>query len=182
MDRGVLKQKLESKDFNKHNMDTINSVCDILLRDNKERQLTIATEEMAELIQELTKYLRGIGNDLGIKEEIADAFLVVNIVGKVGNEHSKIDFDDEDIMNMSPFETKDKRFVCHLIIGMTEFMKIVQHSLYDNSNAGRIETYEIFDLLKALVSYMGYDWSEIRDIIDIKVDRQLEKIKTGTVV
>lgn len=44
------------------------------------QNLIIVTEELAELTQEITKYLRDKGNETGILEELADVLLCVNFV------------------------------------------------------------------------------------------------------
>ncbi|WP_141722836.1 hypothetical protein [Cellulosilyticum sp. I15G10I2] len=44
----------------------------------KDMQLTVATEELAELIKEICKYVRGIGNKEHLAEEVADVEIVLS--------------------------------------------------------------------------------------------------------
>lgn len=44
------------------------------------RQLIITTEELAELIQQITKELRGAGDKLGLIEEVADVMICLEYI------------------------------------------------------------------------------------------------------
>lgn len=46
---------------------------------------TVAMEEFAELQQQISKQIRGYGNDIGLLEEMADAYICLNFLESIFN-------------------------------------------------------------------------------------------------
>jgi len=57
----------------------------LIERFGDKHQLAVAIEECAELSKELTKAIRGKGNDMRIAEEIADLFICIEQVALMFN-------------------------------------------------------------------------------------------------
>lgn len=94
MDREKFQDKLNKRTCHNHLDDeTIDTVVDVVIdhtrplsdtaSTNKDRQLLIAMEELAELSQELSKQLRGQGNRVGILEEMADVAVATRYARRV---------------------------------------------------------------------------------------------------
>lgn len=94
MDREKFQDKLNKRTCHNHLDDeTIDTVVDVVIdhtqplsdtaSTNKDRQLLIAMEELAELSQELSKQLRGKGNRVGILEEMADVAIATRYARRV---------------------------------------------------------------------------------------------------
>jgi len=56
----------------------------------RDKQLIIAIEELSELIKEITKYLRGIGNKQNISEEIADCSIMIEEIIQMFNINEEV--------------------------------------------------------------------------------------------
>lgn len=88
MDRAKFKEKLQDR-YNYDYLDdsAIDNVLDLVMENtepifstassNSDRQLLIAMEELAELSQEISKFLRGKGDRIGLLEELADVSIVL---------------------------------------------------------------------------------------------------------
>ena len=88
MDRQKFEKKFNEKDsYDYLDDESINAVLEMVTEctddlsktasSGKDRQLLIAMEELAELSQEVSKYLRGKGDYIGLLEELADVTIVI---------------------------------------------------------------------------------------------------------
>ena len=88
MDRQKFEKKFNEKDnYDYLDDESINAVLEMVTEctddlsktasSGKDRQLLIAMEELAELSQEISKYLRGKGDYIGLLEELADVTIVM---------------------------------------------------------------------------------------------------------
>ena len=94
MDRLKFKEKMEDT-YSYDYLDdaTINSALEIIVENTEplsstatngnDRVLLIAMEELAELSQEISKFLRGKGNPIGILEELADVSIVIRQIKSI---------------------------------------------------------------------------------------------------
>lgn len=69
--------------------DTLKNAVDVF---GEQPQLIMAMEEMAELIQAISKYIRGKSNEENIAEEIADVEIMLAQLRYIFNNSSKVDF------------------------------------------------------------------------------------------
>lgn len=102
MDRQKFEKKFNEKD-NYYYLDdeSINAVLEMITEctedlsktapSGKARQLLIAMEELAELSQEVSKYLRGKGDYIGLLEELADVTIVIRHIKMI------LDVKEEDL-------------------------------------------------------------------------------------
>ena len=102
MDRQKFEKKFNEKDnYDYLDDESINAVLEMVTEctddlsktaaSGKDRQLLIAMEELAELSQEVSKYLRGKGDYIGLLEELADVTIVIKHIKMI------LGINDEDL-------------------------------------------------------------------------------------
>lgn len=88
MDRQKFEEKFKERDNYEYlDNESINAILEMVTEctedlsttasGSEDRQLLIAMEELAELSQEVSKYLRGKGDYMGLLEELADVTIVM---------------------------------------------------------------------------------------------------------
>lgn len=109
MDRNIFKEKLLNQDFTARIERDIRLLlhasnlrsqrecaCKLKAKDDW-LKVTIAMEEMSELQKELSKYLRGEGDRIGILEELADVYIMLGSLVDIFERDKDIDITREDI-------------------------------------------------------------------------------------
>lgn len=189
MNREELKELIKSGDYNRFADYDISKLCKRLCEDSN-RQKIICVEELCEFTQEVTRCLRGRGDEIGVREELADAFLVLKCIGHmIEHENGVIDLDnvkyitnhiDANRLDMSTGDTQKKIFSNMNFI--FSVMNLVWSS-YDRDNIFDENTILImYDNLINIMYLLGIEYSTIREYINVKADRQRKKIKDGTVI
>ena len=189
MNREELKHLIESGDYNRFTDNDISKICRKLCEDPN-RQKIICVEELCEFTQEITRCLRGRGDEIGVREELADAFLVLKCIGHmIEPENGVIDLDnvkyitshiDANRLAVSTGDTQKEIFSnLNFIFSV---MNLVWNS-YDGDNAFDESMILImYDNLINIMYLLGIEYSEIREYINVKADRQYKKLKDGTVL
>ena len=184
MDREVLKNKISSGKYKKYKNDEITKLCKELCL-NENRQKVICIEELCELTQEVTRYIRGRGDEVGIREEIADAFLVLKCIGTM-IEDGDVDLDDTEYIGN--FEglyntgSTNPEFILFTLDYVFHIMHLVDVSYATQPLFDKDSIHKMYDHLIAVMAGLCIKYSEIREYINVKVERQEEKINNGTVI
>ena len=109
MDRNIFCEKFINLDFTRRSEIDIRRLlhasnlrsereCDRRLKAKDDwLKVTIAMEEMSELQKELSKYLRGEGDRIGILEEIADVYIMLGSLVDIFERDKDIDITRDDI-------------------------------------------------------------------------------------
>lgn len=85
MDRDVIRRQIaHAKPINEKSFNAaINTITSTSTEATVDNEFVIAIEELSELQKELTKFIRGKGDIIGIQEEIADVYIVLANIQKL---------------------------------------------------------------------------------------------------
>ena len=85
MDRNEIKKKLKyAKPVNNKTFEeAVDTTIEYSKTSTVNEEVIIAIEELAELQKELTKYIRGEKDNIGIEEEIADVYIILGVIKKL---------------------------------------------------------------------------------------------------
>lgn len=189
MNREELKELIKSGDYKRFTDNDISKLCRKLCEDSN-RQKIICVEELCEFTQEVTRCLRGRGDEVGVREELADAFLVIKCIGHmIEPEEGVIDLDnvryieshrDSNRLAVSASDTKKKIFENMDFVFCIMSLVWISHDkgpMFDKQSI-RI----MYDKLINIMYLLRIEYSEIREYINVKADRQLKKINNGTII
>lgn len=189
MNREELKHLIEFGDYNRFTDYDISRLCKKLCEDSN-RQKIICVEELCEFTQEVTRYLRGRGDEIGVREELADAFLVLKCIGHMINpEYGIIDLDNvkyfekhRDLNRLAVDANATKKKLFENMDFVFCIMSLTWIS-YDKDPMFDEQTIRImFDKLINIMYLLRIEYSEIREYINVKANRQYKKLKDGTVI
>lgn len=180
MNRELLKQKLETKDFCHYSNDEIIQILSYRAHKDPKLELTICIEEVAELIQEVSKLQRGriTKDDIGLKEEIADVLICIKNINILSH-RSIVNVDNYSaIVKNTSFSNEN---VFRLLQKLQYKVFTFYNNFIENHNTDIFEYSDIttmYDLLFAIIKKLYIDdfSKDIRNIIDIKIDKYNEEL------